>query len=102
MSLDKETVRRIAYLARIRVPEDALAGLAAELNRIIGWVEQLNEVATEGVAPMASVVDITLPERADEVSDGGIAVEVLKNAPEPVIAPGADGGGFFAVPKVVE
>jgi len=101
MSLDKETVRRIAVLARIRVPDDALAGLAAELNHIIGWVEQLNEVATEGVAPMASVVDITLPMRADAVDDGGIAGQVLKNAPEPVDAPGAD-GGFFAVPKVVE
>ncbi|MBI2977431.1 MAG: Asp-tRNA(Asn)/Glu-tRNA(Gln) amidotransferase subunit GatC [Rhodospirillales bacterium] len=101
MSLDKETVRKIAYLARIRVSEDALDGLAAELNHIIGWVEQLNEVATEGVEPMASVVDITLPARADEVSDGGIAEQVLKNAPEPVVAPGAD-GGYFAVPKVVE
>ena len=101
MSLDKETVSRIAFLARIRVPEDALAGLAAELNHIIGWVEKLNEVDTEGVAAMASVVDITLPDRVDDVSDGGIAVEVLKNAPEPVAAPGAD-GGFFAVPKVVE
>lgn len=101
MSLDKETVRKIAYLARIRVPEDALAGLVAELNHIIGWVEQLGEVATEGVEPMASVVEITLPARADEVSDGGIAEQVLKNAPEPVVAPGAD-GGYFAVPKVVE
>jgi len=101
MSLDKATVRKIAYLARIRVPDDALDGLARELNHIIGWVEQLNEVDTTGVEPMASVVDIRLPKRADEVSDGGIAGEVLKNAPEPVVAPGAD-GGFFAVPKVVE
>jgi len=101
MSLDKETVRRIAFLARIRVPDDALDGLAAELNHIIGWVEQLNEVATDGVAPMASVVDIALPERADKVDDGGIADNILKNAPEPAAAP--DGaGGYFAVPKVVE
>ena len=102
MSLDKETVRKIAFLARIRVPEDALAGLAAELNRIIGWVEQLNEVATDGVEPMASVVDIALRQRADEVGDGGIAEQILMNAPDPVAQPGADGGGFFAVPKVVE
>jgi aspartyl-tRNA(Asn)/glutamyl-tRNA(Gln) amidotransferase subunit C len=101
MSLDKETVRKIAFLARIRVSEDALADLAAELNRIIGWVEQLDQVATEGVEPMASVVDITLPERADEVSDGGIAEQVLRNAPEPIVTSSAD-GGYFAVPKVVE
>lgn len=99
MSLDKETVRKIAFLARIRVPDDALDGLAAELNRIIGWVEQLNEVKTDGVAPMASVVDMTLPERADEVTDGGIADDVLKNAPEPAAA---GDGGYYAVPKVVE
>lgn len=101
MSLDKETVKKIAYLARIRVPEDALDGLAAELNRIIGWVEQLNEVDTEGVQPMASVVDITLPERADTVDDGGIAEALLSNAPEPASARD-DAGGFFTVPKVVE
>ncbi len=101
MSLDKATVRKIAYLARIRVPDDALDDLAQELNHIIGWVEQLNEVDTNGVQPMASVVDITSPERADEVNDGGIADQVLENAPEPVVAPGTD-GGYFAVPKVVE
>lgn len=100
MSLDKETVRKIAFLARIRVPDDALDGLAAELNRIIGWVEQLGEVDTDGVQPLASVIDVTLPQRADEVTEGGIAEAVLKNAPEPAAA--GDGGGYYAVPKVVE
>ncbi len=100
MSLDKETVRKIAFLARIRVPDDALDGLAQELNHIIGWVEQLGEVATDGVEPLASVVDVTLPRRADEVTDGGIADDLMANAPEPAAA--GDGGGYFAVPKVVE
>ena len=59
MSLDKDTVRKIAFLARIRVPEDALANLAGELSNIIGWVEQLGEVDTDGVAPMTSVADMT-------------------------------------------
>jgi aspartyl-tRNA(Asn)/glutamyl-tRNA(Gln) amidotransferase subunit C len=100
MSLDKETVRKIAFLARIRVPEDALDGLAHELNHIIGWVEQLNEVKTAGVEPMTSVVEMTPVERDDAVTDGDMADAVLKNAPEPVEA--GDGGGYFAVPKVVE
>lgn len=99
MSLDKDAVRKIAFLARIRVPEDALDGLAGELSGIIGWVEQLNAVDTEGVEPMTSVVDMTLPERSDEVSDGGKALDVLANAPEPEMR---SGGGFFTVPKVIE
>jgi aspartyl-tRNA(Asn)/glutamyl-tRNA(Gln) amidotransferase subunit C len=100
MSLDKETVRKIAFLARIRVPEDALEGLAGELNHIIGWVEQLNEVKTDGVEPMTSVAEMTMIQRDDVVSDGGMAADVLRNAPDPVEA--GDGGGYFAVPKVVE
>ena len=103
MSLDKETVRKIAFLARIRVPEDALEGLAHELNHIIGWVEQLNEVKTDGVEPMTSVAEMTMIQREDVVSDGGMAAAVLKNAPDPIMAPDAEsGGGYFAVPKVVE
>ena len=102
MSLDKETVRKIAFLARIRVPENALEGLAGELNHIIGWVEQLNEVKTEGVEPMTSVADMTMPERDDVVSDGGMAAAVLKNAPDPVTGSTEADGGYFAVPKVVE
>ena len=99
MSLDKDTVRKIAFLARIRVPEDALGGLAEELSNIIGWVEQLKEVDTENVDPMTSVADMTWPRRRDGVTDGGMADDVLANAtaPEP-----SSEGGFYTVPKVVE
>ena len=99
MSLDKDTVRKIAFLARIRVPEDALAGLAAELSNIIGWVEQLNEVDTDGVPPMTSVADMTWPRRDDTVNDGGKAEEVLANATDPKKT---SDGGYYTVPKVVE
>lgn len=95
MALDTDTVRRIARLARIHIPDEDLAPLAGELSNIIGWVEQLAEVDTEGVAPMTSVVDMTAPQREDVVNDGGYADRVLANAP------GAE-EGFFAVPKVIE
>jgi len=95
MSLDKATVARIATLARIRVPEAELEGLAAEMEKIIGWVEQLDEVNTDEVPPMASVVDVDLPWRGDMVSDGDCRDKVLANAPEKA-------EGFFAVPKVIE
>ncbi|MEX2452175.1 MAG: Asp-tRNA(Asn)/Glu-tRNA(Gln) amidotransferase subunit GatC [Rhodospirillales bacterium] len=95
MALDQETVRRIAYLARIRVPEESLDGLAGELSGILGWIEQLNEVDTTGVEPLASVAEVTLPRREDIVSDGNYPERVLANAPE-------SDDGFFAVPKVVE
>ena len=95
MSVDKETVRRIAKLARIGVPEDDLEGLAGELNGILGWIEQLAEVDANGVAPMASVHEGRLRLRDDVVTDGGIAEDIVANAPKPV-------SGFFAVPKVVE
>jgi len=95
MALDKATVARIATLARIRVPEDQLAPLAAELSGILDWVEQLNEVDTTGVAPMASAAAATLPMRDDEVTDGGCRDEILGNAPRPA-------RGFFTVPKVIE
>lgn len=95
MSLDVETVRRIALLARLRVPEDDLPGLAGELNRIIGWVEELASVDTEGVSPMASVSAAVLPLRDDRVGDGGDPESILANAPDRA-------GAFFAVPKVVE
>ncbi len=95
MSLSKDDVLKIAFLARIRVPEERLESLAGELNNIVGWVEQLAEIDTRGVAPMTSVVDIATPMRPDVISDGAIADKVLANAP--------DGEGtFFAVPKVVE
>ena len=95
MSLDKDTVRRIAALARIKVDEAALDPLSGELNNILGWVEQLNEVDTEGVPPMTSVVETELFQRSDRIDDGGKVEEILANAPEAAER-------FFVVPKVVE
>lgn len=95
MSLDKDTVRSIATLARIEVADDELDHLAGELSNILKFVEQLGEVDTTGIQPMASVAAIGLPMRDDIVTDGGYADKVLANAPE-----GEE--GFFTVPKVVE
>ncbi|NBC94972.1 MAG: Asp-tRNA(Asn)/Glu-tRNA(Gln) amidotransferase subunit GatC [Deinococcus-Thermus bacterium] len=95
MSLDKDTVARIAHLARIRMDAAELEPMTAELGRILDWVEQLGEVDTDGVAPMTSVAPHTLRRRLDRVTDGQIPEKVLANAPE-------DSGGFYAVPKVVE
>ncbi len=95
MALDKTTVAKIAHLARIRVAEDDLDGLAGELSQIISWIEQLDEVDTDGVAPMTSVVAVSLPQRQDEVTDGGYADKILADAP-------AARRGFFTVPKVIE
>lgn len=95
MSLDKETVKNIANLARIKVPEENLDHLAGELSGILDWVEQLNGVDTDGVEPLASVVDVTLPLRTDVVSDGDCRDKVLVNGPETE-------DGYYAVPKVVE
>ena len=95
MSVDRAEVVRIAQLARLDVPEEDLDRLAGELNNILDWIEQLNEVDTDDVAPVASVADQKLRWRADVVTDGGIADDVVSNA--------LDGNGtFFAVPKVVE
>ena len=95
MAVDIETVVRVARLARLTVPEGDLETLAGELSNIIGWIEQLDEVDTDGVEPMASVADIKLRWRADEVTDGGIPDKVTSNAPDPQ-------NGMFSVPKVVE
>jgi aspartyl-tRNA(Asn)/glutamyl-tRNA(Gln) amidotransferase subunit C len=95
MALDKATVARIATLARIRVPEDQLEPLAAELSGILDWVEQLMAVDTEGVPPMTSVAEMTLPMREDVVTDGNDRDAVIGNAPRAA-------RGFYAVPKVVE
>jgi aspartyl-tRNA(Asn)/glutamyl-tRNA(Gln) amidotransferase subunit C len=95
MSLDKATVARIAALARIRVAEDELDGLAQELSNILGWIEQLDAVDTADVPPMSQAADLKLRWRADEVTDGGIPEKVLANAP-------AAKDGFFTVPKVIE
>ena len=95
MALDKATVAHIATLARIRLCEAELEPLAKELSHILTWVEQLNEVDTSGVTPMAGVTTTRLPMREDEVTDGGCREEILGNAPRTA-------RGFFVVPKVVE
>ena len=95
MAIDAATVRRVAKLARIREPEARLEPLAQELSSILGWIEQLGEVDTDGVEPMASAVAVKLPLREDVVTEGGDAGVILANAP-------AKADGFFVVPKVVE
>lgn len=99
MALDKATVARIATLARIKVADQDLDRMVGELQTILNWVEELNAVNTDGVEPMTSAVEVTLPMREDKVSDGGYATNVLANATEPVTI---GEGGFFTVPKVVE
>jgi aspartyl-tRNA(Asn)/glutamyl-tRNA(Gln) amidotransferase subunit C len=95
MSVDKDTVKRIARLARLAVPEEKLASLAGELNGIFNWVEMLNEVNVEGVPAMTSVVAQKLKWREDKVTEGGVAEELMQNAPDHEAT-------FFVVPKVVE
>jgi aspartyl-tRNA(Asn)/glutamyl-tRNA(Gln) amidotransferase subunit C len=95
MSIDQNTVARIARLARIEVPESALAPMSAELGNILTFIEQLAEVNTDGVKPMTSVVEMSAPLREDVVNDGNDREGVLANAPESV-------EGFYVVPKVVE
>ena len=95
MALDRDTVRKIARLARIKVKDDELDHLADELGHILSFVEQLDEVDTKSVEPMTSAVEVSLPMREDAVTDGGDAEKILRNAPAGV-------HGFFAVPKVVE
>ncbi len=95
MAVDKNTVARIARLARLKVGEAQQEALADELNGILGWIEQLGELDTEGVEPMTSVVATRPPLRKDVVTEGGDPQRVLANAP-------AATAGFFTVPKVVE
>jgi aspartyl-tRNA(Asn)/glutamyl-tRNA(Gln) amidotransferase subunit C len=95
MAVDLETVRKVARLARIHEPEERLAALTGELNGILGWIEQLNEVDLEGIEPMTSAVATILPLREDVITDGGVADKVTANAPR-------SEDGFFVVPKVVE
>src|SRR2546430_16921600 len=95
MSVDADTVRRIAHLARIAVAEDEVEHLKGELNAILAFVEQLSEVNVEGVEPMTSVTSMDMKKRADEVTDGGVPDDIVRNAP-------ATEGQFFLVPKVVE
>ncbi|HEY0104575.1 MAG TPA: Asp-tRNA(Asn)/Glu-tRNA(Gln) amidotransferase subunit GatC [Rhizomicrobium sp.] len=95
MSVDKDTVRRIAKLSRLALDEARLAPMAEELNGIFQWVAQLNEVDVAGVPPLTSVVEQTLKMRDDVVTEGGQAAALMANAPD-----GED--HFFVVPKVVE
>ena len=95
MSIDIDTARRVAHLARIRVEEDRLPDLAEEFNAILGFIEQLGEVDVDGVEPMTSVTPQRLKRREDVVTDGNQQDAVLANAPDAR-------EGFFAVPKVVE
>lgn len=95
MSIDLETARRVAKLARIRVEEDDLPALASEFNTILGFIEQLGEVDVEDVEPMTSVTPMRLKRREDVVTTGGMPDRILSNAPDAR-------EGFFAVPKVVE
>jgi aspartyl-tRNA(Asn)/glutamyl-tRNA(Gln) amidotransferase subunit C len=95
MALDPTTIRRIANLSRIRVEDDRLEPLSRELNGILGWIEQLNEVNVDGVEPLTGGAQMAMKMRDDVVTDGGYPEKILSNAPD-------RNGQFFAVPKVVE
>jgi len=95
MSVDAETVRRIAHLARIAVADDEIPHLQEELNAILAFVEQLAAVDVANIEPMTSVTPMAMKKRSDVVTDGEIAEQILRNAP-------ATQDGFFLVPKVVE
>jgi aspartyl-tRNA(Asn)/glutamyl-tRNA(Gln) amidotransferase subunit C len=95
MSVDADTVRRVAHLARLAVAEDEVEHLRGELNAILAFVEQLAEAEVDGVEPMTSVTPMAVKVRKDEVTDGGIADAIMANAP-------AREDHFFLVPKVVE
>jgi aspartyl-tRNA(Asn)/glutamyl-tRNA(Gln) amidotransferase subunit C len=95
VSVDAQTVRRVAHLARIAVADDEVDQLRGELNAILAFFEQLSELDVSSVEPMTSVTPMTMKKRPDLVTDGGIADQITKNAP-------ATEDGFFLVPKVVE
>ncbi|MCA0276477.1 MAG: Asp-tRNA(Asn)/Glu-tRNA(Gln) amidotransferase subunit GatC [Proteobacteria bacterium] len=95
MSVDLKTVKRVAHLARIAVSEDDAQRMTGELNTILGFVEQLNEVDVTGVEPMTSVTPMEMKKRTDVVTDGNKAADIVANAP-------ATDENFFLVPKVVE
>ncbi len=95
MSVDIATVKRVAHLARIAVSDEDAERMTGELNVILGFVEQLNEVDVSGVEPMTSVIPMEMKKRQDEVTDGGKAEDIVANAP-------ATQENFFLVPKVVE
>ena len=95
MSVDQKTVRHVAKLARIAMSDAEVDALVPELNNILGWVEHLSEVNTDGVEPLTAVIDLKLRLRDDVVDDGDVRDKVLLNAPDAQ-------HGFFAVPKVIE
>jgi aspartyl-tRNA(Asn)/glutamyl-tRNA(Gln) amidotransferase subunit C len=95
MSVDIDTVKRVARLSRIAVTEEEASRMTGELNVILGFVEQLSEVDVEGVEPMTSVIPMAMKKREDGVTDGGKAADIVANAP-------ATEENFFLVPKVVE
>ena len=95
MSVTNDDVRKVANLARIDLPEEKVEPMTEELNGILKWIEQLDEVDVEGVEPMTSVVEAAIPMRKDVITDGNIQDKVLANAPR-------SEDGFFVVPKVVE
>ena len=95
MSVDTATVKKVANLARIAISDADAERLVPELNNILGWIEQLGEVDTSGVAPMTAVIPNQLRLRDDVVTDGNVRDKVLANAPQAE-------HGFFAVPKVIE
>ena len=95
MSVDAATVRKVAKLARIALSDRELEAMVPEFNNILGWIEQLGEVDTDGIAPLAAVIPNHLRLREDIVTDGGKHDEILANAPQAE-------HGFFAVPKVIE
>ncbi len=95
MSMDKDTIRKVARLANIEIKDEEVDAIGTQLSGILQWVEQLSEVDTDDVEPLANVVNIDLKLRKDEVTDGNYAEKVLANAPE-------ETQGFFVVPKIVE
>ncbi len=95
MAIDQETVRRIAFLSRLKIEDDKIAETQEEFNKILNWIEDLKEVDTDAVEPLVSVNENHLRLRRDEVTDGNCAAEVLANAPQAQY-------GYFTVPKVVE
>ena len=95
MSVNEEQVRHVARLARLALSDAEINTMVPELNNILGWVEQLSEVDTDGVEPLTAVIDLKLRLRDDVVDDGGVREAVLANAPDAQ-------HGFFAVPKVIE
>lgn len=95
MSVDAATVKRVAHLARIALPESEVARMQDEINAMLGFVEQLDEVNVDGIQPMTSVMPMGMKKRADVVNDGEIAAQIVKNAPQ-------SEDDYFVVPKVVE